>query len=65
MPMGPPSPWFGDGRDSSLVGALCLFESDDGRWCLAGRNRQGVINIWDVGAAPPPVVGVRSALKKG
>jgi hypothetical protein len=65
MPLGQPSRWLTDGRESNLVGALCLFESDDGRWCVAARNRAGVINIWDVGAAPPTVVGVRSALKIG
>jgi hypothetical protein len=52
-------------RDFRYRGMPSLFESEDGRWCLAMLGKEGVLCIWDVGHAPPSTGALRSALKTG
>jgi hypothetical protein len=52
-------------REFTPWGIPSLFESEDGRWCLAMFSREGVVYIWDLGLAPASTGALRSALKTG
>jgi hypothetical protein len=55
----------GPDSDRMFVSERCLFQTDQGRWCLALLDREGMITILDVGEGPPHENPIRSAVKLG
>jgi hypothetical protein len=58
-------PWEGEG---AVLTQMCMFESLEGRTCLAVGDKLGDVHVVDLGEAPPvsvSVEGMPAANKKG
>jgi hypothetical protein len=58
-------PFGGTGGDGAALTQMCMFESLNGRTCLAIGDRLGDVHVVDLGEAPVRVGAMPAANKKG